>query len=736
MKTRRTVLISAALLLLGIAIYQLYQFYTDAVTAEVSSPASYSSPTKDWRILFSEEMNPDTFTEDRVAVTDQFGDHVSISLQWDRSNTILTIQPPKNGYTAAKQHQLWISEQVESNSGSNLSAPLEHIFTPVAGLPAIQDGGQLKTLLKERGSPASYSLFTEQAETSSDAAEPAGNGHFSETNIQVDGIDEGDRLKNDGDYLYFAREGDIIISSADGSNSNVQSTITEDHFHPTELFLHKDYLISIGSSTAPLRPKTESETEVTSHEDMAVHPSHTSHTSIYIYDIKDKHDPVYVKEVTVEGRLLSARKMDGHLYLAASHQPYRIMETGEEGRPYVKDSSIHEEGVPLPLEDMYYFPDSNAADNVLLTSINLEEPDVPAEISSYLGAAHQLYMSKDHLYLAAERITEKNIPEQEASSSSMIANPLVDTEVFQFQLSNGDINYSASAVVQGTLLNQFSMDERDSTFRLATTKSGSGEADSSNNLYTFSADDLTPLGSIEGLAKGERIYSVRFMQDIAYMVTFRQIDPLFAIDLSDPAQPEVLGELKIPGFSNYLHPLDDGHVAGFGQETILTEPPGGGEPIVEPDGIKISIFDVSNPAEPKEKFTEVIGQGGSYTELNHNHKALFHHPNSKLYGFPAALFETKTINKDDISYREQSYVFEGALLYELDTQNGITLFDTISHQAEGLEHPVWKSEVKRIASSDGYLYTFSYDQIKVYDLKEKQITQTLSLPDFTKQNGY
>nr|WP_246187692.1 beta-propeller domain-containing protein [Ornithinibacillus caprae] len=561
-----------------------------------------------------------------------------------------------------------------------------------------------------------------------------GESGASETNVQVAGIDEGDLIKTDGDYIYFARPHDIVIASSAGQNSTVVSTIEEDQFNPMEIYVHDDLLISIGYTHEPIREikETEAEPGDRTNADIAIYPPmFSSQTTVFVYDISNPNQPNQVREVTYEGDYNASRIMDDQLYLIANERPpYQILEEDDyEIRPFVKDTAVSEEGQPVDFEDMYFFPDSEDETYLILSSIDLSNLDKEANVETYLGASNQMYMSENHVYIAVNKYEQNDNLSSNESVDMMIARPAANTEINQFKIDNGTITYNASTVVNGTLINQFAMDERNDTFRVATTKGDSWNDDepSTNNLYTYDIN-LNPLGSVEGLAEGERIYSVRFMDDVAYMVTFKQVDPLFVIDLEDATEPTVLGELKIPGFSNYLHPLDENHVIGFGEDTLLVDNEHGSEPIVRPNGIKISVFDVSDMTNPVEKFTEVIGQGGSYTELNYNHRALFKHPSENLFGFPAQLYETKEVKKDDITYEEQTFLFEGALLYYISADDGIELKDTITHQGDIQDYPEWNSEIKRLVSVDDIIYTLSYDQMKAYDINSETTLQTVELP--------
>ncbi|WP_052345879.1 beta-propeller domain-containing protein [Paucisalibacillus sp. EB02] len=723
--------------------------FSNKITAEIPSATSFVLANKDWTVHFSEPMDPDTFTHDTVMVESKDGVQIATEMEWNDSFTVLTLRAPVEGYKLDEEYEIIITKEVLTASGEKLPKTFTHNFTAMANLPSIKDQKQLVTLLKERmrEDRAGFNLFSsdanedaamETAESSNDSS--AGGDGTSSTNVQVEGIGEADIIKTDGKSIFFVRDGDIIITSTDKEKSSILSQIKIDNFYPQEIYVQDDLLITIGQKSEPLREVEESELKG---EIGIPEPIYYNQTTILFYNIKNPSKPKQVREVSQEGSYNTSRILDGYLYVIANeHPPYHILRSEEdvEVRPFIKDTAVSEASTPVDFEDMYFFPESKEEQFLMLTSIDLNDMEKEANMETYLGASNQIYMSHDNLYVAVNKYkeleeTDTESKEAETSEPAMdiaIWRPQdVDTEITQFSVDNGTLTYNASTLVNGTLINQFAMDERNNTFRVATTKDGTTDEEnlSTNNLYTFDSN-LKPLGSVEGLAEGERIYSVRFMDNVAYMVTFKEVDPLFVIDLEDPENPSVLGELKIPGFSNYLHPLDENHVIGFGQNTKLIEEEGNSEPRVQTDGIKISVFDVSDPTNPKEKFSEVIGQGWSYSELLYNHKVLFKHPTENLFGFPAVLTETKTVRKKDITYEEDKVIFEGALLYEI-TPNGIKLMDTITHQGDFKEHPEWLSEIRRIVSVDDTIYTFSWDTMKVYDMDQKQILKTIELPELS-----
>ena len=214
-------------------------------------------------------------------------------------------------------------------------------------------------------------------------------------------------------------------------------------------------------------------------------------------------------------------------------------------------------------------------------------------------------MNQEHLYIAQEVYDEIQGPA---------------TAVTKYTLDGIQFGFAGGARVPGALLNQFSMDEHESNLRLATTE---WHNISTNSIYILDKE-MNLQGSLTGLAPDERIYAVRFMGDKGYVVTFRQVDPLFVLDLSDPAKPVVTGELKIPGFSNFLYPVGENLLLGVGQST-------------EPAGIKFSLFDVSDQGKPKELHNYILQGSASYSEILYNHKALMFHPGKGLLAFDATL---------------------------------------------------------------------------------------------------
>ena len=290
----------------------------------------------------------------------------------------------------------------------------------------------------------------------------------------------------------------------------------------------------------------------------------------------------------------------------------------------------------------------------------------------------------------------------------------INTQIYKFYLKDATCTFVKTGTVPGSVLNQFSMDEKDGYFRIATTDSTSWNDESNtNNLYVLN-ENLEIVGKIEGLAPGERIYSVRFMGNRAYMVTFVQTDPLFVVDLSNPRDPQVLGELKIPGYSKYLHPYDETHLIGFGENTKVVNY-GYGDQVIT-DGMKMSLFDVTDPENPTEMYSVNIGEEGTYSELLYNHKALLFSKEKNILAFPIS-----------ITGDNYEVVFQGAIVYGLSLDNGFELKGKISNTSNNLDKYYSRNSVERIIYIKDTLYTLSKSLIKATDMNTMQPKGSLNL---------
>lgn len=497
------------------------------------------------------------------------------------------------------------------------------------------------------------------------------NTAYSQTNVQVQGVDEADIVKTDGTFIYTITSQRVRIVRAD-PEADLMQVATIDlpdnettRFSPNEMFVDGNRLTIIGSLT------NYRIYEKGGAEAMIWFPGfHQSRTGVFIYDITDKNNPDLLRQLEFDGNYNRSRKVDGTVYLVTNkydfaYQTYDKNDLTEaavqDALPRYYDSSTGTENVLADCEDIRYFPRERTLNYLTVAAIPTDTTgDVEREV--FIGNSENIYASRDNLYVAATNYDETDYYFDSDNAK---------TVVYRFALSPGNIEYKGRGKVPGTILNQFSMDESDKHLRIATTQ-GWGEK-STNNLYVLNTT-MSIVGSLNNLAPGERIYSTRFMGDRGYMVTFEQIDPLFVFDLSDPTAPRTLGELKIPGFSTYLHPYDENHLIGFGQETDDGTGP------TRTQGFKMALFDVTNPAAPQQIDAEVIPN--AYSELLYEHKALLFDRERNLVAFPVQIYNYSTredaepIDGDTTVIEEN---FEGAYAYTVDIETGFTLRGKFEH---------------------------------------------------------
>ncbi|MFD2672543.1 beta-propeller domain-containing protein [Marinicrinis sediminis] len=658
----------------------------------------------------------------------------------------------------------WLSTHTEVNIKWDQKSRAVHLDISVDNLPTLSSYAHLKTLLKQmENSPYSIqkqsAMQNERSEDSADTADAGGD--YSETNTQVEGVDEADTVKTDGTYIYQLQQQQLFIFQANPANEMKlvgTYTIKDQSFNPHEFYLDAELkqAVIIGNSYKEHSTNGSDTGEADSGASMKkmIFPRYgTSFTEAQIVDLSDITNPVLTRTLELEGHYVQSRMIDHSLYLVTNQylDVYTIMqEEGELPGPVYRDSSKSEQPQNLNWSDVKYFPGPQSESNLMnVAAVNLQT-GTELKVESFVGSGQNVYASKDHLYVAVQKWrSEPN--ETSTKPSTGTDDPLIDrmwvpqgeryTQIYKFGLASDAITYAGQGEVKGGILNQFSMDEHNGFFRIATTTGDmwrSNQNTSKNHVFVLNPN-LQQVGSVEDLAPGERIYSVRFMGEKAYVVTFKQVDPLFVLDMANPASPKVLGELKIPGYSDYLHPYDEQHLIGFGKDTIeLPVRDSNGKQIDTQayyTGMKIALFDVSNFEQPREVDHVIIGDRGTYSELLHNHKALLMNAKHDIMAFPVTVMEVKGAKVDAYgfpAYGEQ--VYQGAYVYHIDPEKGFTLKTRITHQEAGSAdnqeavYHEYMNHIERILYIDDVLYTLSKKQIKATDLNDYSDIGTIDIP--------
>lgn len=596
------------------------------------------------------------------------------------------------------------------------------------------------------------------------AESSAGSGaaDYSQTNIQVAGVDEADIIKNDGKYIYMIKGETVRIFEAFPAKSLEQVSVVRFEsagFNPQEMFVDGNRMVIVGQVYQnyyyPMPLLREVGKLI-----MPPRPFQGPKTKVYQFDITDRKTPKQTRVLTFEGNYSTSRRIGEKMVLVLNSAPnYWIMDqidNGDQLVPSFQDGDNAEEPL-VRCADIHYFPGYARPNYLIVASIPLGSPTGTVEKEVMLGSSDNVYSSVNNLYVATSQVNYESVTDWDWSRDH------TDTQIFRFSIEGGTVAFRGRGTVPGRILNQFSMDESGSTFRIATTiDSWDSEKPTSNNLYVLDRANMTVKGKIEEIAPGERIYSTRFLGDRLYMVTFERVDPLFVIGLEDPANPKILGKLKIPGFSDYLHPYDKTHIIGFGKDTEETK-----EGNVRMKGFKMALFDVSDVANPIQQFSEGIGDNGTSSELLYNHKALLFDKAKNLLAFPISIVEKvstdalqcnkyrydtcpglcqqrcipstctvdgegRSICTDDCNglgscmapgYEQYNTTFVGAAVYTLDLKNGFKQRGRISHYSDadvlkmGNYWPYeYDKNIQRILFMDEVLYTVSQSMLKANDI--------------------
>lgn len=560
----------------------------------------------------------------------------------------------------------------------------------------------------------------ESSGASNDTASSGDGSRVSTTNNQVEGVDEADTVKLNSDYMFTISNQYVVIFDIRNPDEMKEAGRIEfgTNRYPMQLFLTDDYLIVLNQNY-----DIQSQTKSSGSEDAMIHQDGMALASIY--SLSNPANPELVREVGAEGYIGHARLTDNTLYFISNlYSRIWAYEQNEDAelRPFNYDSEESEEAEVMDYDEITILPDTLQGGYTLISSLSLDDLESQQlSTEGYLGSSEQLYMSQESLYLTTT-VYDGTAEGDQGIERIMIWNPGErDTDIYKFDLEKTAVTYRAKHRVEGHLLNQFSMDEYKDHFRVVTTEGDAWNESKPSENHLFILDsDMNRVGEIKGLAKDERIYSARFMGDKAYMVTFKETDPLFVFDVADPKNPKVLGELKIPGFSNYLHPVGENHLLGIGYDTQMVMFPGAKEPSLVTGGMKLSLFDVTDFENPKEQDVEIIGGQGTYSPVNYDHKALMIHPDKNYFGFPVTLYTTK-------GQAMSQYQGDGAMVFEVTPENGIVRkAELMNDMVPGQQYEEWEKTIQRLLYVDDTLYALAMNQLISYDFNTFEKKQTLA----------
>ncbi|MEG0471254.1 MAG: beta-propeller domain-containing protein [Solibacillus sp.] len=673
-----------------------YILFDKKIEAYASTIVQAGEP---YSVTLDQALTKESLSDGTIFIIDQQGNTVKATLQLDDTSKVLTIQ----GLTAGN-YMIHVKKGAFSKK-KMLQKDFQLELQVVNKVTKINSEQDLKAYFSTFTTMNDYAVAqeSEKKEMSSEMAMDkgsSGGADYSTTNNQVEGIEEGDIAITDGQYIYSVVDNQIMIT--DAKNMKVVKKLAfNNDVYPSHLMLHQNTLIVAYSAYI--------ETSKEPYYDGK------SVAKVAFYDVKDAKNPKLIREIGQDGYLTNLRKVGNYLYIVSNHSPnYWMLREVEDMdlQPYTYDTNDADQA--LPFEKIRILPDSSAPNYLIVSAIDVNTiASAKLNTESYLGNSGQLYMAQNAIYLASMNYNHMPMLRSEAEVTSDVSMPaeVNETTIYKISVDKTAIRMAAQGKVKGSILNQFSMEEHNGHFRIATTEGNAwgSAADSKNHLFILDAA-LKQVGAVNDLAKGERIYSARFMGDKAYIVTFKETDPLFVIDTKNPKAPKVLGELKIPGFSNYLHPIGENHLLGIGYDTEVKMEPGSKEPMVLTKGMKLSLFNVTDLTNPIEQDAVIIGGRGTYSAVQHDHKALFRDVRNNYYGFPITIYEPGN-DKDRLTYKGT-----GAQIYKITTA-GIELTGDLMEPARpGEQYEDSYNVVQRILYTGDTLYTVSPTKITSYDM--------------------
>ncbi len=583
------------------------------------------------------------------------------------------------------------------------------------GLSNFQSKGELYSFLdKYLGAWARGGSFDLLMGDASTAEALKGGESYSKTNVQVEGVDEGDFVKTDGEFLYISHgDGVTIVRAYPPEQMGIVSTIpkggllTEDteDLWVSGLFILEDRLVVMSSSHGGILAFQD-----IAKDDVRLWEPTEPKTYISVFDITRPEDPSLAFTYEIPGSLRTSRMTSNHVYVVTQAYIYK-QEDGYEYPDLCTDRGCEE----FDLKRVFYDPESEDASsftNVL--AVDPLEGDYDY-ISVIAGYASTVYMSYTNLYVTFPKSGGEVMIQSPLARALSSEGPV--TSIYKVGVDGTRLWVAAGGSVSGWLLNQFSMDEQGPYLRVVTT---TGWMESTNNVYVLD-EEMKLVGALEGLAPRETVYSARFVGDALYLVTFKKVDPFFIIDLTDPTAPRVLGELKIPGFSEYLHPLDEGYVLGVGKEA---------EEADEGDfawfqGLKLSLFDVTEVGNPREIAKEVIGDRGTSSLVLQDHKAFLYIQSRDLVIIPVdlALINESKYPEELPPFAYGDQVWQGAYVFRVSPEDGFEIVGFVAHfnitgDSEYDPYHHYPYSIKRSLYIGDFLYTVSDSAVRANSLAD------------------
>lgn len=581
----------------------------------------------------------------------------------------------------------------------------------------------------------------------------ANTASHSDTNTQVSGVDEADLVENDGQYLYILSGQTLSIVDTRQPDALAIASNTSIEGRPLAVFLDGTILTVLSQHDLPPTPYLGSFAIPTTGPGGAavVPPSTPPQVNVITFDVSDRTAPKVLSETKLDGNYLDSRAVGDRVEVVIQNDstPLPGPEVHTDGTNLVYETETDYraglatllEHVPLPqftttvpgpngpvttsgpigdfstiykppVAQSSQFPSWPSLLTVLTFDTQSTKPGPAGSASVVASGPATVYATPDHLYAMSTQWNVSNDPAQNGAS----------TLISKFSFNGDQVVLTANGAVPGTVLNQFSVDEQGGYLRLVTTQTQwltsntmpgtvSTGIQTTNNLFVLSEQDglLNVAGTLDNLAPGERLYAARFFGDRAYLVTFKAFDPLFTIDLSDPLNPKVAGELQLPGFSRYLQPIDATHLIGIGQLLNAANN--------EPQDVQVSLFDVSDLANPRQVDVYTISTSNWYwmaTMQTYDHHQVTYDPETQVLSIPVNGFAAPGSDPNSMTtFKPSLFVFK------IDPAQSITLLGTVDDS----------SQILRSAWTGDTLFSIAWANVKaVKMLDPSTVLSQVALP--------
>lgn len=638
--------------------------------------------------------------------------------------SVLPANQAQPGASAAGATPLGLSSfqsysQLQAFVASNAKSAQEYDRYGGAGFiggPVMFAGGVAGGFVAGIGEAAPPGALAEVQNAASSPSSPS----FTGTNVQVQGVDEPDIVKTDGAHLFVAANGT-------GSSSSTGSVTIMDAYPPNSTAV---------LSTVSLPNSQILGIEVAQNRLLVIDQRYTNATyvGLILYNTSSLSSPSLMENETVSGNYVAARLAQGYLYAVVQQPSYQFNGQGNATGvlPFI---SANGDTTALPPSSVYYTPNnSQIGDYTMIVSVGMAS-GAETTLSVLTGPSSTVFVSTSNIYVVYSNYRlyadADNIP-GDVFSGGVITSPSAGQEqnstIFRASYTNGTVAVQAVGSVPGSVLNQFSMNEYDGYFQVATSRIATinGNATESDDVYVLNAN-MSQVSALQNIAPGENLYAVRFVGDKGYVVTFEQVDPLFTISFADVTHPVILSALKVNGYSDYLQPLFSNYLLGVGKDTVASST---GE-FAYYLGLKLSLFHVAANGSSSDVQDYFVGDRGTDSPVLTNHLALTWDPANNVTVIPVLLAKVSA-NQQGSSQNpppEGNPVWQGAYVFRVDAA-GFTLLGNVTQYPAGMNYgdsPDNNLQIERSVIIGNYLYTISASEVMVSDLSSFSTVATVAL---------